>query len=75
MSDLDRYEKLAETAYDAIYDAGPGRAAKPHYEDACLYFSRAIAAADQLKRPDDAARLRLRLDHVRAVYDGQFRWI
>lgn len=75
MNDVQRYEDMAEAAYQAMYDAASGPAAKSDYEDACLYFSRAAAAARQLGRPDEAARLGLRLEHVRSVYNHQFRWV
>ncbi|HEV2532363.1 hypothetical protein [Phenylobacterium sp.] len=63
----------AEAVYAAMYDAPARHAVKAHYEDTCLNFARAIAAAREAGRPDEAARLQARLDHVRAVYDHQFR--
>jgi hypothetical protein len=71
-----RIEELrAEAAYAAMYDATARHAAKGHYEDACLHFTRAIAAARAAGSPAEAARLQARLDHVRAVYDHQFRGV
>jgi hypothetical protein len=75
MSDFQTHEALAEAAYAAMYDATARHAAKACYEDACRHFARAIAAAGEAGSPDDAARLQLRLDHVRTIYDHQFRGV
>jgi len=69
------FERLAEAAYTAMYDA-PGRhAAKANYEDAAGYFARAIEAARAAGADAEAGRLTERLAHVTAVYNHQFRWI
>jgi len=68
-------ERLAGAAYDAMYEAGARHAAKMAYEDASLHFSRAIDAARAAGAEADAERLSRRLEHVRAVYNSQFRWI
>jgi hypothetical protein len=73
MNDAQRYEQLAEAAYDAMYRAGPPYSAKTHYEDAAANISKAVAAARKAGAQDEAARLTARLDHIRAVYDSQFR--
>ena len=73
MTELRDHEQLAETAYHAMYDATASYMVKAHFEDACLHLVRSIAAARELGSLDDAARLELRLDHVRKVYDHQFR--
>jgi hypothetical protein len=72
MNDAERYEELAEAAYDAMYRAAPSYSAKMGYEDAAN-FSKAIAAARKAGAQDEAARLTARLDHIRAVYNSQFR--
>jgi hypothetical protein len=72
-AELGRLEFLAEQAYAAIYDVPPLHSAKGDYEDACLWFQRAIDEATRLGLPDEVARLTQRLDHVRAVYNSQFR--
>ena len=71
MSEMKRQESLAEAAYEAMYDAASRHVVKAHYEDACMHFRRAIAAAGA----SDAARLERRLHHVRTVYDHQFRGV
>ncbi len=72
LSDLERYEKLAEAAYDEMYEAR-----RPHdcYEDAMLHFLRAIELAHQLGRAADAERLARRKEHVYNVYTHQFRGV
>ena len=46
---------------------------KPHYEDACMFFSQAIAEVEQLNLAAEVTRLVQRRAHIRAVYDSQFR--
>jgi hypothetical protein len=72
-TELARLELLAEQAYAAVYDVPPLRSAKDDYDNACLYFQRAIDEAKRLGRSTDVARLTQRHEHVRAVYDSQFR--
>jgi hypothetical protein len=67
-------ERLAEAAYDAMYDAKPQRA-KDYYEDACSYFAKAIDAAKRGGLEDEVTRLTRRRDHVAAVFDHQFRGV
>ena len=67
-------ERQAEAAYTAMYDATPLQA-KDFFEDACLYFARAIEAARRAGMADEANRLEQRRNHVREVYDSQFRWV
>ncbi len=74
-SELDRHEKLAEQAYSAIYDTPPLGRPKDAYDDACLHYHAAIAEALRLDLPDEVARLTKRVDHVRAVYNSQFRYV
>jgi hypothetical protein len=74
LAEIARLERLAEAAYDAMYDARPPLA-KAHYEDAMLYLGRALAEAERI---DDVAafeRLTLRRDHIRNVYNNQFRGV
>ena len=67
---LDEWERRAEQAYSEMYEA---RRAKEPYEDACLAFARAVEAARRLGLDQEAERLTRRLDHVRTVYNSQFR--
>jgi hypothetical protein len=71
--ELARLELLAEQAYGAMYDVPPLRSPKDDYNNACLYFHQAIEEATRLGLASEVARLTQRRDHVRAVYDGQFR--
>jgi len=66
------YERLAEAAYDAMYEAS-AYSAKDHFDDARGYFFKAIEAAKQAAREADVARLTARRDHIVAVYNRQFR--
>lgn len=67
-------ERSAEAAYAAMYDARP-HGVKDCYDDARLYFSRAIEAASNAGLADEVTRLAKRLEQVEAVYNGQFRGV
>jgi hypothetical protein len=64
-----RYEALAETAYDEMYDA---RSPAARYSDLKDYFAIAIGLAERAGLHDDAKRLSARLDHCKKVYRSQF---
>jgi hypothetical protein len=68
------FERLAEAAYAAMYDVRP-RNVKDCYDDAQLYFGQAIEAALRDGLADEVARLTLRFEHVRNVYNRQFRGV
>jgi hypothetical protein len=68
-----RLELLAEQAYAAMYDVPPLRSVKYDYDNARLYFQRAIDEARRLGLSGEVARLTQRRDHVCAVYGSQFR--
>ena len=77
MSDSDevaKFERQAEAAYSAMYDARPHNV-KDHHDDAQLYYHRAIAAARRAELASDVARLTERAKHVENVYNSQFRGI
>jgi hypothetical protein len=67
---LDEWERRGEAAYADMYEA---RRAKEPYEDACFAFARAIEAAKKLGLDAEVVRLTRRAEHIRAVYNGQFR--
>jgi hypothetical protein len=69
-AELDEWERLAEQSYAEMYEA---RRAKEPYEDACLAFARAIAVAQRLGLDQEVERLMRRVEHIRAVYNSQFR--
>ena len=61
-----------EQAYSEMYDASNSTAAAGHYNNAKDYFSRAIGSAQRIGQDKEARRLQDRLDHIRAVFRGQF---
>jgi hypothetical protein len=67
------FEARAEAAYAAMYDAPP-YLAKDHKDDASMWLSRAIDEAKALNLNNEVLRLTARRDHIRAVYDRQFRY-
>jgi hypothetical protein len=69
-TELARLVGLAEEAYDRMYDA---RRPKDDYDDASMYFSQATQEAQRLGLADEVARLTERSEHVRKVYNSQFR--
>ena len=69
-----RLEKLAEASYAAMYDARPA-SAKSHYEDALAYLERAIVESRLFGDEVTTERLMTRRNHIRAVYDHQFRGV
>jgi hypothetical protein len=69
-TELDEWERLAEQSYAQMYEA---RRAKEPYEDACFQFARAIEAAQRLGLDHEVVRLTRRVEHIRAVYNSQFR--
>jgi hypothetical protein len=74
ISEMERNEKLAEAAYDAMYEASLA-SAKDCFDDARGYFAKAIGIAMRAGLADEAERLIARRDHVVSVYDSQFRRI
>ncbi len=55
-----------------MYDA---RHPKDFAEDALMNMQRAIDIALEIGFQDEADRLTKRRDHIKAVYDHQFRWL
>ena len=67
-------ERLAEAAYDAMYDARPS-AAKDFFDDARGFLAKAIDLARRAGLTEEAARLTARCDHIVGVYNSQFRGV
>ena len=67
-----RLERLAEAAYDAMYDAHR-YGVRDCYDEAQQFLSEAIALADRHGLHAEVARLKQRKDHIYKVYDHQFR--
>jgi hypothetical protein len=57
-----------------MYDAKP-HGVKDCYDDTMLCFAHAIEAAKIAGLVDEVARLMSRVEHIRNVYNGQFRGI
>jgi hypothetical protein len=74
IAEMKNNERLAEAAYDAMYEARPS-AAKDLFDDACGFFAKAVDLAKRAGLADEAARLTARCDHVVSVYNAQFRHI
>ena len=73
-NEIERNERLAEAAYEAMYEAR-SYAVKDCFDEARSYFTRAIEMAKHAALDDEVARLTARLDHIAGVYNGQFRGI
>lgn len=71
---ISRFERLAENAYEAMYDARP-LVAKSHYEDAMLFLGKALAEAERTGDVEAVIRLDYQRQHVRNVFNHQFRGI
>ena len=72
--EIERHEKLAEAAYEAMYEARP-YAAKDCFDDARGYFTKAIDVARRAGLGNEVTRLTTRLDHIVSVFNSQFRGI
>ena len=64
-----KYEALAETAYNDMYDC---RSPAGCYSDLKDFFAMAIGAAERVGLHDEAKRLSARLEHCKNVYRSQF---
>ena len=67
-------ERLAEAAYEAMYEARP-HLVKDLYEETRGHFWRAIEAAWAGRLFADVVRLSARFAEIDAVYNSQFRGI
>ena len=72
--EIAKNEKLAEAAYDAMYEARPS-SVRDCYDDACGYLNAAIGIAKQAGLDDEVTRLTARRDHIVNVYNNQFRGV
>jgi hypothetical protein len=70
--EMKKNEKLAEAAYDAMYEA-KSYSVKDYFDDARGYFTKAIDIAKRAGLHDEVARLTARRDHIVGVYNSQFR--
>jgi hypothetical protein len=72
-NEMKNNEKLAEAAYDAMYEASPS--SKDCFDDARGFLDKAIDLAKRAGLEDEMARLTARRDHIVSVYNSQFRGI
>lgn len=72
--EIARLEQAAEASYTAMYDAEPHNV-KDCYEDASASLSQAVQLALKANLPDVAERLKARAEHIRNVYNHQFRYV
>jgi len=72
-TEVARLEALADASYDAMYDAARHNV-KDQFEDAHMSLSGAISLAEANGLANTAQRLRKRLEHIRNVYNHQFRY-
>jgi hypothetical protein len=70
-AEIARLEACGEAAYAAMYEA---RRPKDCWDDASTAFRQAIRTAREAALEEEALRLEARLEHIRAVYQNQFRW-
>jgi hypothetical protein len=71
-NEMKENEKLAEAAYDAMYDARPS-GAKDYFDDARGFLDKAIDIAKRAGLEEEMARLTARRGHIVSVYNSQFR--
>ncbi len=69
---LKRLVRMAEKAYDDLYEAHSQHEVNSCYRDAKDYIDDAIALADQLGLANEAEQLRARRQHIKGVYRSQF---
>jgi hypothetical protein len=69
LSEIARYEALAEKAYDEMYDS---RRPAVCHSDLKDHFASAIGAARRAGLASEVKRLTDRLNHCKAVYRSQF---
>ncbi len=70
---LEFFKKLAEQAYDDLYEkAHSMSAATTYYSDAKEALYDAIRIANELGLTEESAKLDARLDHIKQVFRSQF---
>ncbi len=70
--EIARFEALAEQAYSTMYDTRDHNV-KDCFDDALYNLARALDIAQMRGLANEVVRLTKRRDHIRAVYDSQFR--
>jgi hypothetical protein len=72
LASLARCKQFSEKAYDDMYEAHSDSGSSGCYSDTKDYFYAAIWHTEELGLPEEAAALRKRLEHVKAVFRSQF---
>jgi hypothetical protein len=72
LASLTACRRIAEEAYDRMYDAHSPSDATACYSDAKEALYDAIGLARQLELVDDVETLEKRLAHIKAVFRSQF---
>ncbi len=65
-------KRMGEEAYDGMYEAHSFRDANDCYRDAKDFFLEAISLAGKLGLAEEKESLTNRLEHIKAVFRGQF---
>ena len=66
--DLVRFAAFAEAAAESM-EAGPPECTRVRFDEACLFFGRAIEAAKRAGLGQEIARLKLRMAALRRLYE------
>jgi hypothetical protein len=72
LAQLAHLKAMGEKAYDDMYEARSSSGATACYSDAKECFYDAIGLAQRLGLKDEAEALEKRLEHIKAVFRGQF---
>jgi hypothetical protein len=72
LAELNRLRAQAEKAYDDMYEAHDQHAIDACYRDAKEWLYEAAGLARRLGLADEYQAISDRLDHIKAVYRGQF---
>lgn len=73
LEEYQRLERFGEQEYAQMYDVR-GHRVKECYEDAMVFFARAIRVAEAEGRTAEVERLKQRKAEITAVYNHQFRY-
>ncbi len=74
MAEIMEFERLADIAYEKMYDAEP-YPAKDYKDDACSYLFKAAEAAKRAGLEKEVVRLAARRDRIITIWAHQFRGV
>jgi hypothetical protein len=72
LANMTHCKTMGEKAYDDMYEAHSFRDANDCYRDAKDFFYEAIRLAGELELAEERESLSKRLEHIKAVFRGQF---